>query len=81
MPDPDYQGQTYIELTLKFLQQVLVINSNGKSKCDGILAMKVFTTIFENLQGRIDHILPRYLEILLAELKVLLGKKKPVQNY
>jgi hypothetical protein len=78
VPDPEQQGATYADLTLRFLQQVLVINSNSASKVDGIVAMKVFLTVFENLAGRIDHILPRFLEILLAELKVLLSKKKPI---
>ena len=81
VPDPEQHGATYADLTLRFLQQVLVINSNSASKVDGIVAMKVFMTVFENLAGRIDHILPRFLEILLAELKVLLSKKKPTQNY
>ena len=43
--------------------------------------MKVFIAIFENLQGKIDYCLPHFLNILLAELKVLMSKKKPVKNY
>lgn len=68
-------------MTFKFLQRIFVLNQNSNSKIDGITAMKVVICIFENLPGQIDGALPEFMGMLLAELHVLLSKKKPVINY
>lgn len=60
---------TYLELVFKFVQRVLVVNSNGMHKLDGIIAMKIIITLMENLPGAIDHALPQFVGMLLAELK------------
>lgn len=49
---------TYLELLFKFLQRILVVNSNGAHKLDGIIAMKVLISLMENMPGMIDHALP-----------------------
>jgi len=46
-----------------------------------VVALKIVITIFENLQGKIDHALPEFVGMLLAELKVLKSKKKQVKLY
>jgi hypothetical protein len=38
-------------------------------KLDGIIAMKIIITLMENLPGMIDHALPQFIGMLLAELK------------
>jgi len=68
-------------VTFKFLQRIFVINQTSNSKIDGITAMKVVISIFECLPGQIDAALPEFLGMLLAELQVLLNKKKPIKNY
>ena len=72
---------TYLEMTFKFMQQVLVINQNSKSKLDCVVVLKIMITIFENLPGKIDHALPQLVGMLLAELSVISQKKKPVKIY
>lgn len=59
---------TYLELVFKFLQRILVVNANGNAKLDGIIAMKVFICLMENMPGMIDHALPQFVGVLLAEL-------------
>lgn len=75
------QTETYLELTYKFIQRILIMNQNSNAKLDGMVVLKVVTTIFENLQGQIDHALPNFVGMLLAELQVLLSAKKPVVKY
>jgi hypothetical protein len=58
-----------------------VINQSSNSKIDGITALKVVICIFECLPGQIDGALPEFMGMLLAELSVLLSKKKPVEIY
>jgi hypothetical protein len=36
-------------MVYKFLQRILVVNSNGNSKLDGIVAMKVMISLMENM--------------------------------
>lgn len=72
---------SYLQLTFHFVQKVLLVNQNSNDKLDGIVAMKIFITIFECLPGQIDHALPNYMGVLLAELSILVNKKKPVQKY
>lgn len=75
------QTESYLELTYKFVQRILVMNQNSAAKLDGMVVLKVVITLFENLQGQIDHALPQIIGMLLAELQVLLSKKKPVVKY
>ena len=77
---PD-QEVSYLELTFKFLQRVLVVNSNGNSKLDGIVAMKVIIAILDNLPGRIDTALPHLIGMLLAEHKMQIESEHPQQKY
>jgi hypothetical protein len=49
---------TYLELLFKFVQRILVVNSAGAHKLDGIVAMKIIISLMENLQGMINHALP-----------------------
>lgn len=58
-----------------------MINQNSRHKLDGISVLKVVVTIFENLQGQVDPALPNFIGMLLAELQVILGKKKPVEEF
>lgn len=74
------QTQTYLELTFKFVQRILVINSQANHKLDGIIAMKIIIAIFENLVGRIDDTMHHFVNVVLAELKNGLDKKAP-KNY
>jgi hypothetical protein len=62
------QTMTYLDLTFKFIQRLLVVNSNGAHKLDGINAMKVLIALMENMPGMIDHKLPEFVGMLLAEL-------------
>lgn len=71
---------SYIELLRQFIQRILVVNSNGMHKLDGILALKVVIALMENLPGGIDAILPQFVGILLAELHQSQAQKAP-QNY
>jgi len=57
------------------------MNQNGTSKTDGIVGLKIVISVFENLPGQIDHVLNQFVGTLLAELSVLLTKKKPDQTY
>jgi hypothetical protein len=75
------QEVTYLELTFKFVQNVLVQNQTSKNKLDGIAALKLMICIFENLPGRIDSVMNNLLGMLLAELYTEVNKKKPVSNY
>jgi hypothetical protein len=75
------QEVTYLELTFKFVQNVLVQNQTSKNKLDGISALKLMICIFENLPGRIDSAMNNFLGMLLAELHTEVNKKKPVSNY
>lgn len=75
------QEVTYLELTFKFVQNVLVQNQTSKNKLDGIAALKLMICIFENLPGRIDSVMNNLLGMLLAELHTEVNKKKPVSNY
>lgn len=77
---PD-QEKTYLEMTFDFVQRILVINQNSKHKLDGVSVLKVVVALFENMPGQIDAILPNIVGMLLAELQVILGKKKPVEIY
>jgi hypothetical protein len=61
---------TYLELLFKFVQRILVVNAAGAHKMDGIVAMKIIISLMENLQGMIDHALPQFVGVLLAELKM-----------
>lgn len=74
------QSLTYLELVFKFIQRLLVVNSNGVHKLDGINAMKVLIALMENLPGMIDHALPNFIGMLLAELKHAQNTKGP-QHY
>ena len=74
------QTETYFQLAVKFVQQVLVINSNGVHKQDGVTIMRVLISIFENLPGQIDSALPHLVGILLAELKLSFENGAP-KNY
>lgn len=76
------QSITYLELLFKFIQRILVVNSNGLHKLDGIIAMKVVMALMENLPGQIDHALPQFIGVLLAELQYALNpdSKTPI-NY
>jgi hypothetical protein len=53
------------------------MNQNSSSKTDGIVGLKIAISIFENLPGQIDNMLNSIVGMLLAELSVLLSKKKP----
>jgi len=57
------------------------MNQNSKSKTDGVVCLKILISIFENLPGQIDNLLNSFVGMLLAELNVLLTKKKPDQTY
>jgi len=48
---------------------------------DGVTVLKTVVTLFENLPGQIDAAMPEFVGVLLAELQVLLSKKKPVEIY
>ena len=73
---------TYLELIFKFIQRILVINSNGMHKLDGIIAMKIICALMENLPGMIDAALPQFVGMLLAELKnALESDPKAPKNY
>ena len=74
------QTETYFELAVKFVQRILVINSNGLHKQDGVTATRVLITIFENLSGQIDGALNMLVGMLLAELKVAFEGSAP-SNY
>ena len=74
------QTETYFELAVKFVQRILVINSNGMHKQDGVTATRVLITIFENLSGQIDGALNMLVGMLLAELKVAFEGSAP-SNY
>ena len=51
-------------------------------KLDGIIAMKIIITLMENLPGMIDHALPQFIGMLLAELKnAVESDPKAPQNY
>lgn len=65
---------------MQFVQQVLVINSNGVHKQDGVTIMRVLISLFENLPGQIDSALPHLVGILLAELKISFENGAP-KNY
>lgn len=73
------QTQTYFELTVKFVQRVLVMNSQSNHKQDGIAIMRAVIAIFENLPGQIDIALPTIVGMLLAEIKLAFenGAKVP----
>lgn len=77
------EGQTvsYLELTFQFLRKVLVVNSAGQHKLDGIVAMKVVISIFDNLPGLIDSALPHLIGMLLAEHKVAIEKQSTPSKY
>lgn len=78
----DDQELSYHEMTYKFVQRVLVINSNSNAKLDGVSVLKVIVTIFENLPGQLDfQAMNLWVGMLLAELKHLLSMKKPVECY
>lgn len=68
-------------MAMRFIQRVLIINSNSSEKIDGIVAMKVVIALLENMQGQIDQYFERMLEILLAELINANNQKKPAKNY
>lgn len=72
---------TYLQLVFQFVQNILVANHNSKNKEDGILALNVIIALFENLPGQIDFALNDLVGMLLAELSVLIKKKKPNQKY
>ena len=57
------------------------MNSNSKAKDNGIIGLKIVISIFENLPGQIDTLLNNFVGILLAELSVILTRKKPDQTY
>ena len=75
------QEATYLELIFKFLQNILVMNHNNKAKTDGISALRIVISLFENLEGQIEAAMPDFIGMLLAELSVLIKKKKPNQKY
>ena len=64
------QTETFFELAVKFVQRVLVINSHGTHKQDGVTILRVVIAILENLPRQIDHALPHMVGMLLAELKM-----------
>lgn len=61
---------TFLELSFKFVQNILLQNQSSKNKLDAIGAIKLVICIFENLPGKIDHALNNLLGMLLAELHV-----------
>jgi len=71
------QTETYFELTAKFIQRVLVINSSSRHMQDGIIVLRVLIAIFENLPGQVEAALPTLVGMLLAELKVAFEGTKP----
>ena len=67
---PD-QELSYLEMTFKFVQQVLVINSKKKSKIEGCSVLKVVVTLFECLPGQMDPAMENFVGVLCAELHLL----------
>ena len=43
--------ETYFAQTMKFIQRILVINSNSNHKQDGVVILRVLISLFENLPG------------------------------
>ena len=74
------QTETYFELAFKFVQRILVINSNSTHKQDGVTILRVLIAILENLPGQIDMALPSLVGMLLAELKMAFEGSTP-SNY
>lgn len=74
------QTETYFQLAIKFIQQVLVINSKGVHKQDGVTILRVVIAIFENMPGHIDSALPHVVGMLLAEHKIAFEHSSP-KNY
>ena len=56
-------------LTCKFLERCLQINGNSQAKQDGLVVMKLFIAMLENLQGRIDDYLPFIMQACMRELQ------------
>ena len=65
---------------MKFIQRILVINSNSNHKQDGVVILRVLISLFENLPGQINEAMPTLVGMLLAEIKVNFENKCP-QNY
>lgn len=74
------QTQSFFELTVKFIQRILVNNAQGSHKQDGVTILRVVIAILENLPGQIDNALPVLVGILLAELKQSFENRTP-SNY
>ena len=75
------QTETFFELAVKFVQRVLVINSHGTHKQDGVTILRVVIAILENLPREIDHALPHMVGMLLAELKMAFENGSCPKNF
>lgn len=56
-------GDTYLNLTLKFIERCLQLSRS--SKHDAVVIFKLIIAMLENLQGRIDDCLPFLMQICL----------------
>lgn len=74
------QTETFFELTAKFIQRVLVVNSNSVHKQDGVAIMRALIAIFENMPGQINNAMPHLVGMLLAEISVAFQNPTP-SNY
>ena len=76
--NPDGYDKTFLEMTFNFVQRVLIVDKNNKSKLDGVSVLKVVMTLFEHYPNQINQAMPNFIGMLLAELQVQLNKKKPI---
>ena len=65
---PPNGDKPILQYVSRLIEAILKINRNGVTKLDGVSALKVYVAMLENCAGKIDHLMPDILKLLLLEL-------------